>query len=370
MMQDVCYIGSQPGNPRNSEGAFLSLQDGRIIFIYTRYDGHDPEDNANADLALIESADDGLTWPKAPRIIFSRGKADNIMSVSLLRLHSGRIMLVYLEKFTSPDGELHCVPYITFSDDEAATWTTPRLLLPDSGYHVVCNDRLVQLSTGRIIVPVSPWVELESPDRKKVMGMTFFLSDDEGATWRLSKDYLYPPANVRALQEPGVLELTDGRLWTWARTSSNYQFGCYSSDGGETWGEVKPLMDFCSPLSPMSVKRNPVSQRLTAVWNDHQPRWNVPVPIRKIPSYRWKECKTAGRTPFVLAESDDEGKSWQATLLEDDPKRGFGYTAMHFTGTALLLGYCCGGLNGTMMLQDLKLRRIPCDPATGCLNFD
>ncbi|NLF92294.1 MAG: exo-alpha-sialidase [Oligosphaeraceae bacterium] len=367
MMQDVCYIGSQPGNPRNSEGAFLSLRDGRVIFIYTRYEGHDPEDNASADLALLESADDGLTWPKAPRIVLARGNADNIMSVSLLRLHSGRIMLLYVRNFTSPDGEQHCVPYEAFSDDEAATWTTPRLVLPDSGYHVVCNDRLVQLSTGRIIIPVSPWIEVTAPERKKVMVTHFLLSDDEGATWRSCRDYWYPPVNTKSLQEPGVVELADGRLWAWARTSSNYQFGAYSSDGGETWSEVKPLLAFCSPLSPMTVKRNPVSQRLTAVWNDHQPRWNVPVPTEKIP--HWKECKTAGRTPFVLAESGDEGQHWQATLLEDDPKRGFSYTAMHFTSTALLLGYCCGGLNGTMMLQDLKIRRIPFDPATGALNF-
>ena len=32
-MMDVYEIAPGPGNPRNSEGAFLTLRDGRILFV-------------------------------------------------------------------------------------------------------------------------------------------------------------------------------------------------------------------------------------------------------------------------------------------------------------------------------------------------
>ena len=38
-----------PDNPRNSEGAFISLKDGRIMYIYSRYYGKSSSDHATAD---------------------------------------------------------------------------------------------------------------------------------------------------------------------------------------------------------------------------------------------------------------------------------------------------------------------------------
>ena len=40
-----------PGNPRNSEGDFIELKDGRILFVYTHFTGSN-DDNAAAHLAL------------------------------------------------------------------------------------------------------------------------------------------------------------------------------------------------------------------------------------------------------------------------------------------------------------------------------
>ncbi|HOF20351.1 MAG TPA: sialidase family protein, partial [Bacteroidales bacterium] len=51
-----------PGNPRNSEGDFITLMDGRILFIYSRYTGGSGDDNDNAYLAGICSEDGGRTW--------------------------------------------------------------------------------------------------------------------------------------------------------------------------------------------------------------------------------------------------------------------------------------------------------------------
>ncbi len=42
-----------PGNPRNSEGCFLQLEDGRIAFAYSRFCGDDWQDNAACDICVI-----------------------------------------------------------------------------------------------------------------------------------------------------------------------------------------------------------------------------------------------------------------------------------------------------------------------------
>ena len=59
----MIYLGTKivdfppkAGNPRNSEGAFITLKDGSILFIYSYYDGKSFEDDARASLAAIRFA--------------------------------------------------------------------------------------------------------------------------------------------------------------------------------------------------------------------------------------------------------------------------------------------------------------------------
>jgi len=49
------------GNPRNSEGNFIQLNDGRILFIYTKFTGG-ASDHATAHLVSRISSDKGKTW--------------------------------------------------------------------------------------------------------------------------------------------------------------------------------------------------------------------------------------------------------------------------------------------------------------------
>ncbi|MBR7121632.1 MAG: exo-alpha-sialidase, partial [Lentisphaeria bacterium] len=75
--------------------------------------------------------------------------------------------------------------------------------------------------------------------------------------------------------------------------------------------------------------------------------------VKIVPEDSWD------RTPFAMAISRDEGKTWgEKVLLEDDPRRGYCYTAIHFTDDAMLLAYCCGG-HGHWPLQDMKIVRLP-----------
>ncbi len=47
----VLDLPPREGNPRNSEGAFIELRDGRILFVYSQFIGASGSDHAKARLA-------------------------------------------------------------------------------------------------------------------------------------------------------------------------------------------------------------------------------------------------------------------------------------------------------------------------------
>lgn len=339
-------------NPRNSEGAFVQLSDGRLFFAYTRYNSQDKGwyDHASADIYATISSDGGQNWCEPFQVI--RNDAQNVMSVSLLRLQDGRIAMVYLRKSLVPGHSfMDCRPFICFSNDEAQSWSKPiDLANVPPIYLVALNDCLVQLESGRLILPVS-YHPYTNPKLTVAQGIgLFFLSDDGGLTWRQSRECCYPHHSLRrGLMEPGVVELRDGRILAWFRTTNGCQYKAFSYDQGETWTDPVPTGEFPSPESPMALKRDPESGELMAVWNDYSPARSV----------RFKEG-IMGRTPLVLARSADKGKTWTGhRVLEDAPDHGFAYTAMHFANKRLFLAYCCGGTDTCeCMLQDLKIRDV------------
>lgn len=355
----VLDLSARRNNPRNSEGAFVTLKDGRILFAYSRYRGKDWMDHATADIAARTSADGGRSWTASDRILVRNEGGCNVMSVSLLRLQDGRIALFYLVKNSLHD----CRLYMRASANEGRTWSERVSCIPAPGYFVVNNDRVIQLRSGRLVAPAglhrvksaAPGFDYGALDLRGIV--MFFLSDDGGATWRESRDWwALPVQNLQGLQEPGVVELADGSLYAWARTGTGRQWQMRSEDGGETWTPPEPS-NFLSPCSPLSMKRMPSSGDLLAVWNDLSPHWGVPK--KKLENGWGVGDPSWGRTPLAAAISCDDGKTWRpAKLIENDPSRGFCYTAIHFTDDAVLLGYCCGGGRKSVVLQDLCVRRI------------
>ncbi|MBT4502455.1 MAG: exo-alpha-sialidase [Gemmatimonadetes bacterium] len=341
-------LNHKRNNPRNSEGAFVTLTDGRILFAYSRYSGKSGSDHGTASIAARYSSDGGRTWTSRDRIIVPNEGTCNVMSVSFLRLRDGRIALFYARKNSFRDCRLR----MRTSEDEGKSWSDPVLCIPAPGYFVVNNDRIIQLRNGRIIVPAAyhrarletDEMQWEAFDGRGIA--MFFLSDDGGTTWKESQDWWSLPVRASSgLQEPGVVELSRGRIYAWCRTQAGRQWQFTSRNGGDTWTSPEPSR-FRSPCSPLSIKQIPSTGDLLAVWNDA--------------SHRSPKA-TQLRTPLAAAISSNEGKTWRHTrLIEDDPQRGFCYTAIHFDGDAVLLAYCCGGRGGGI-LQDLCIRRIPLD---------
>jgi hypothetical protein len=333
----------EPGreNPRNSEADIVELKDGRLCLIYTRFTGGSG-DHAAADLAMRISSDGGKSWSN-DRIVVQRPGGLNVMSVSLLRLANGQIALFYLRKTSRED----CRPLMCISTDEAATWSKPSVCITDKvGYYVLNNDRAVQLKSGRIVLPVA-WHQGPGQPRDTAGVIMCYLSDDNGKTFRRSRDSFkgYAPDGRRiTVQEPGVVELKDGRLMMFMRTNAASQYISYSRDGGETWSKAQPS-ELISPLSPASIKRILWSGDLLCIWNDHSGTH----PYLK-----------GRRTPLCLAISKDEGETWSKSgIIEDNPDGWYCYTAITFVENRVLLSYCAGDkkIGGLNRLKVIALSR-------------
>ncbi len=337
-------------NPRNSEGSFCTLKNGDIIFAYTYFYGG-AGDDAAAHIAMRRSSDGGRTWSDKDEFIV-KNEGTNVMSVSFLRLQDGRIAMFFLQKRMSGD-VLMCTPMVSYSADEAKTWSSPVPVMGAPGYLVLNNDRVIQMKNGRLLVPVAYHRMRTNTTGDGRAFSYFYISDDAGKTWRESKELIFHPSSKskNGLQEPGVIELADGSLMAWFRTREGAQYKSFSCDGGDTWTPACRAEEFLSPISPLSIKRNPHTGELIAIWNDWNPVWNVP-----------RTKKNWGRTPLILARSKNEGKTWQDHIvLESSPEHGFCYVAIHFTDDAMLLSYCCGGDKDSWVLQNTKLVRIELD---------
>ena len=362
--KEVCFLKTGVKNPRNGESSFLRLRDGRIMFIYTKYYGDDWTDHAIARLEAIYSDDEGETWSESSILIEKDDEALNLMSASLIRLANGDIGVLYLRK-SMKDKKLLCMPYFVRSSDEGKTFSDPICCIEKDGYYCVNNDRLVRLKNGRILFPAA--YHGESGRRPEPGKLTVCYSDDDGMSFHQISDFVCSPYHDHTqLQEPGLYELSDGRVWMFCRTAYGHQYQCFSTDGGMSFGEVTPAFRFTSPDSPMQVRN--VHGRTVAVFNPigyHCLREDI------------EDWKSPKRTPFVLAVSDDGGLSFvdmsksfrdgghlpfsrKCFLLESDPENSYCYPAIIETKGGFLVAYYHSD-NTPICLNATKILKVNMD---------
>ena len=316
-------------NPRYTEGSIVELGDGSLLFAITEFQDSD-SDFAKAHIVGRISNDGGQTW-SAPRELQKNTGGMNVMSVTLRRIGSN-IAMFYLQKNDVNDLNM----LVRFSSDEAKTFGDATLVTADSGYHVINNDRVTQLTSGRLLVPAA-----STSDVKKVNHFVShcYISDDGGRTWRNGKGQVDAPK--RGAMEPEVVELNDGRIMMIVRTQLGYIGKSYSSDGGDTWGKLKSL-GVRAPEAPSTLRRIPSTGDLVLIFND---------------TFRPGTGHGGKRTPLTAAISSDDGMTWKNVgNLESDASKTFSYTSLKFVRDRAVMSYWESGEGRSL---SCRFRSIP-----------
>ena len=339
-------------NPRNNEGDIIELHPGHLFLAYSYFYGGGNDESA-AEIRGAFSADGGRSWSRDHSVQKNIGSC-NVMCTNLLRLKDGRVALVFAVKNGQEPGDFDCRPYIVYSRDDCETWTKPEAICADANrYYVIENSRLIQLSSGRILVPIGllvdthPWWNV---------GCCAY-SDDSGATWKISEFAAARDYPSQGFVETCAFEIDPTRrsfpggdgspaVMMYARTCNGQILHSVSTNGGITWSEPAPLGPK-SPASPCLVKRIPSTGDILLIWNAVDRRQALP---------EW-------RSPLTTAISKDEGQTWvHVRDLEADTTTTYCYPSVTFTHDdhALVTYYVGERVGGRHFnLRALKLNIVP-----------
>lgn len=265
-------LAADDQHPRLDEASMVALKDGRLYLAYTDFYGGFEEDHGPARIMGMWSEDEGETWSKPSVAQENIGKI-NVMEPGLLVLPSGRLLMTFMRKdrnHLQPEPEI-LILMIKHSDDGGRTWSEPRQLC-DGADDEVCHDRLMRLSTGRLVLP----------------GNVVWLSDDEGASWR-------PARYSGGGGEPSVAELDDGSLLMLGRSGSgskNFSLTpLRSTDGGEHWFAQEGDWGVGSSTAPCILRRVPDSSNLLLIWNNNSERTDLTSAISRDGGRIWENYR-------------------------------------------------------------------------------
>ena len=261
------------------------------------------------EINVKTSGDRGRTW-SAPRILADKGGEPILGShITMLRLRSGLLGLVYASHEaplarTGRDGGT----LFRTSEDEGKSWSESVPIEPRFG--ICCSGHAIVLSTGRIVVPLFRWVSpdpsgdaenwpvnvWDGDDSGGSLSYSYgYVSDDEGATWQISLSELFISRRRAAfdLEEPTVVELTDGRLLMHLRSQVGRIYRSFSADGGICWSSPQPV-HIAAAYTPQILQRMPGGEILM-IWNQ---------------ASRQEILCGLHRTRLSCAVSRDEGQTW------------------------------------------------------------
>ncbi|MHB0937901.1 MAG: exo-alpha-sialidase [Armatimonadota bacterium] len=247
--------------------------DGSLMVVWTQ---STMECQPDQRIVFARSDDEGVTWT-APRLIAGPvpPAAGNMASWGFpLVSASGRIYAIYSKHIGVNDVFNHTTGLMAgkYSDDNGATWSEEQIIpMPRSKWDhpdpaVPANwivwQKPQRLSEGKYFAgftrwvsaavrhqsPVDHWTAVESvveflrfenlddnPDVADII-VSYFMSDDQA----LRVGYPGHP-EVSVLQEPSVVPLPDGRLFTVMRSPRGNPYWTLSADAGVTWSEPQVL---------------------------------------------------------------------------------------------------------------------------------
>ncbi len=342
---------------RDTEGDIVVLKDGSLLLAWSDFYTRNSDDGGPCRISMRRSRDGGQSWSKVE--VLQEQIGSNVMSASLLRTLRGTVLLTFLVK-NGPHG--NAVHYVRRSTDDGRTFGPPILASAGHRFRMANNDRFIELrdpqgrygDRGRILL-----VCRDYPGRTGVV----VYSDDDGLTWKAGHTVpTVPQWGSQNFNEPGALELNDGRLWMYGRTTMGFHAQSWSADRGMTWSKPEPmtLLGPCSPLTAEVIPDVPFSR--SAGWAGEV---LFTFPNHDFKRYPRRHMYTA-RTPLDAAISSDACKTWRCVrTMEEDPTVQYGYTSITFLDDAevgmrvLLTTHVQPIPTSTHRPHDLKFISIP-----------
>ena len=218
--------------------------------------------------------------------------------------------------------------YSYTSSDRGRSWQRGGALMPYRAPIQGLRNAGVQMQSprhaGRIVLPFYLQLNGQHPDYTRqvrggyaiyrgekilleththvpeMAGAFMVYSDDEGASWQTSDGFLVGYFNDGHMgfftcNEPAVVELSDGRLLCYMRSTCGRILESESRDGGRAWSKVAAT-DLAMSNSPCALARIPGSLDLVLVWN-------------QVSSKEIQNGFRRGR--LSMAISRDDGQSWE-----------------------------------------------------------
>ncbi len=222
-------------------GSVIALSDGKLHYIHSSG-------------VAFSSSDEGRTFEEEDSW-YSSGYP------SVIRLANGKLLRTASEHYQGVDSVV-----VKESSDEGRTWTTIGVVCQrlysgsDKWWAINMNDKLTQLSTGRLIL-VQSFENMGNTTGLFDGRNTFFeifYSDNNGATWTKSRTTSRDLTDLAWFSEGKVVECEGGVLRLMS-SWNNYSTMVYSesTDGGETWGELQTLTGFDCSCSSYAIMRDP-----------------------------------------------------------------------------------------------------------------
>ncbi len=351
--REVLFMSANNVSRRKGEGDFIRLKDGTIMHAYSEYLGADAfDDHHYSRVVAIFSHDEGETWGEHTSLIETEKEYMNTMSVSLLRFKNGDIGLFYCKKYMNEKGAIKVRIFVSRSKDECKTFGEP-YMISEGEYMYSANSRAILTKAGRVILAVNCHKSEDGINVAFASDSRFYLSDDDGYTFYDSGNIILGPYNNAGagLQETGIVEIENGRILAYARTTFGCQYIYHSDDGGLTWTEPKANSIFFSPGAPMLI-RHVCKNKTLAVFN----------PIPNYPGRKDDQHEWSRRTPMIGMICDGEGENLLngkniPLVFEDDDWNSYCYPAIISGDDYFLIAYYHSN-NTKLTLNSLKMIKV------------
>ncbi len=343
-------IPATPQHPRNDSASIVELADGRLLMVWIEFIGSElgGNDEAPSHLAVATSRDGGATWEDRRVVVEPQAGERNVYNPAMLRLTNGRILLCYHAYNQLDWGKpLQSTGFVLTFDGTGHNPTPPRKIWDHQPYGPA-NNNLIRLSTGRLIRGLEV-----SPIRGGPVESGAWMSDDEGETWRPSKNRVHLP--LRGVMEAHPAELRSGELVMTFRTDLGAVFLSRSADHGLTWSDPQTT-GLSAPESMPVLVALPSTGDLALIWNHSA----------YSPSYN----HYGKRTPLTCAISSDGGRTWgHLQDIETAPAFEFSNPSCNFFGKskAIITYFACPMVDpngrGVFGRQGMDLKALVVDEA-------